>query len=44
MCSDQDCRIFRGMIQACDECRKHVNSGYKREYLEMQGPQGPSGT
>ena len=24
MCSEKDCRIFRGMIQACDECRAYV--------------------
>jgi hypothetical protein len=27
MCSEKDCRIFRGMIQACDECRAYVALG-----------------
>ena len=23
MCSEKDCRMFRGMIQACDDCRMY---------------------
>ncbi|MDH3365965.1 MAG: hypothetical protein OEM29_08210 [Thermoplasmata archaeon] len=24
MCSEKDCRLFKGMIRACDECRMYV--------------------
>lgn len=24
MCSERDCRLFKGMIRACDECRMYV--------------------
>ncbi|UCE44659.1 MAG: hypothetical protein JSU93_04400 [Methanobacteriota archaeon] len=24
MCSERDCRLFKGMIRVCDECRMYV--------------------
>ena len=44
MCSRRDCRIFRGMIRACEECRMYA--ALNEDGLDGRRPPGcsPDGT
>ncbi|MEW5747490.1 MAG: hypothetical protein AB1793_01700 [Candidatus Thermoplasmatota archaeon] len=41
MCSEKDCQIFRGMITACDMCRKMPNASSPRLLSACDAPAPP---